>query len=295
MDIFRANSAVLLSVDYPEISWKKSSDNTKAVGIELEVRVGRNLKQQRVLFYNRDSQRVPQSRDIPKLPSSVRLDFFNVVLKIDEFSDIVDLFPNNVKVFICSVIFWLKTKENQVSKPTEQQFQSLVIMSLMDEKIPCKVPKSESSSNGSICQLCNEVCTKDCLVAKIKLRELFQGELKDKYTKDKNYDKDTVHTHWQRVKRHLSMGDTFNCQSIYIYYTLPPGDNGGFGSTDPLQIQQPDVSKTTGRRKRKSALPNPQPPPSTPTTSTPRTYKKKKRALLTETALTGRELRKRLQ
>ncbi|KAK2724055.1 hypothetical protein QYM36_002415, partial [Artemia franciscana] len=63
------------------------------------------------------------------------------------------------------------------------------------------------------------------------------------------------------------------------------GDNGGFGSTDPLQIQQPDLSKTTGRRKRKSAPPDPQPPPSTPTTSTPRTYKKKKRALLTETAL----------
>ncbi|KAK2702806.1 hypothetical protein QYM36_018598 [Artemia franciscana] len=88
------------------------------------------------------------------------------------------------------------------------------------------------------------------------------------------------------------MGDTFNCQSIYIFYTLPSGDNGGFGSTDPLQIQQPDVSTTTGRRKRKSAPPDPQPPRSKPTTSTPRTprtYKKKKRALLTETALTGRE------
>jgi len=53
------------------------------------------------------------------------------------------------------------------------------------------------------------------------------------------------------------MGDTFNCQSIYIYNTLPPGDNGGFGSTDPLQIQQPDLSKTTGQRKTKVPLPTP--------------------------------------
>ena len=151
-----------------------------------------------MLFYNTqptDSQQVPQLRDIPGLSPRVRLDFFNDVLKIDELSDIVDLFPNNLKIFICSVIFWLKTKENQVSKPRKHQLQSLVIMSLMD-KIPCKVPESESSSNGSICQLCNKVCTKDCLVAKIKLRELFQvtEEFKDKYTKDEGYDKDTVHT-----------------------------------------------------------------------------------------------------
>ncbi|XP_065581950.1 uncharacterized protein LOC136041273 [Artemia franciscana] len=121
IDIFRAFSAILLSVDYPDISLL-GSVSAETIGIELGVRVGSKLEQWTVPFYSNDSQRVPQLRDIPELSFRVRMAFFNDVLKIDETSSgIVDLFPDNLKLFICSVIFWF-----QVSSPTLQQFQSSV-------------------------------------------------------------------------------------------------------------------------------------------------------------------------
>ena len=133
IDIFRAFSAILLSVDYPDISLL-GSDSAETIGIELGVRVGSKLEQWTVPFYNNGSQRVPQLRDIPELSFRVRLAFFNDVLKIDETSvGKTDLFPDNFKLFICSVIFWF-----QVSSPTLKQFQSLVLMSLMFEAILCK-------------------------------------------------------------------------------------------------------------------------------------------------------------
>ncbi|KAK2704094.1 hypothetical protein QYM36_017604 [Artemia franciscana] len=85
IDIFRAFSAILLSVDYPDISLL-GSVSAETIGIELGVRVGSKLEQWTVPFYSNDSQRVPQLRDIPELSFRVRMAFFNDVLKIDETS-----------------------------------------------------------------------------------------------------------------------------------------------------------------------------------------------------------------
>ncbi|KAK2720929.1 protein asteroid homolog 1-like [Artemia franciscana] len=202
IDIFRAISAVLLSVDHPDISLLKD-DSAKTVGIELGVRVDGKLKHTTISFYNNESERVPHLIEIPKLSSLVRMDFFKKVLKIDEVGiSIVDLFPDNLKIFICSIIFWL-----QVSNPTVQQFQSLILMSLMFDAVPCKIGrvrsvekterlrknlKSESSSDGSICQLWYNLCTKDCLFANEKLLQLYQ--LDRNLIDSDGYDKDTVHT-----------------------------------------------------------------------------------------------------
>ena len=121
IDIFRAMSAILLSVDSPDIS-QLSSGSAEAVGIELSVRVGDKLKHQTIRFYNNESKRVPQLSEIPKLSPLVRLDFFKDVLKVDEAgSGVVDLFPENIKIFICSIIFWVqvfKSNLETISKPS---------------------------------------------------------------------------------------------------------------------------------------------------------------------------------
>jgi hypothetical protein len=121
IDIFRAMSAILLSVDYPDISWL-SSGSAEAVGIELSVRVGDKLIHNTIPFYNNESKRVPQLSEIPKLSPLVRLDFFKDVLKVDEAgSGVVDLFPENIKIFICSIIFWVqvfKSNLETISKPS---------------------------------------------------------------------------------------------------------------------------------------------------------------------------------
>ncbi|KAK2718298.1 hypothetical protein QYM36_005562, partial [Artemia franciscana] len=68
-----------------------------------------------------------------------------------------------------------------------------------------------------------------------------------------------------------SMGDTFNCNTIYIYHNVPPGFGPTHGSTDG------------GQRERDSAPVDNQPRPTTPhVTSTPRLPRKYTKRRLNE-------------
>ncbi|XP_065577317.1 uncharacterized protein LOC136038172 isoform X2 [Artemia franciscana] len=188
MDIVKAFAAVVLSNDYPKISLE--STLSKVIDVILEIRVGSELKEMTIPFSESDVVSLPNLKDMPDLPTGIRKQFLHQVLKLnDNDLEVVAQFPDEVQIFMCSIIYCY-CRANQASFKIHGLVLMVVLLKIIEisytntedniERNRVAILSEESIENNprsNIKDLWNNIDIEDCISAFKILPELHRFQL----------------------------------------------------------------------------------------------------------------------
>jgi len=188
MDIVKAFAAIVLSNDYPKISLE--STLSKVIDVILEIRVGSELKEMTISFSESDVVSLPNLKDMPDLPTGIRKQFLHQVLKLnDNDLEVVAQFPDEVQIFMCSIIYCY-CRANQASFKIHGLVLMVVLLKIIEtsytntedniERKRLTISSEESIENNpssNIKDLWNNIDIEDCISAFKILPELHRFQL----------------------------------------------------------------------------------------------------------------------